>query len=320
MSEILNYVDGSKYSDSTIRTQKSIFKSVQKVNFNPYKITNSNINSLIIALKENNEKKYSDAYISTIISTLRIFNPTTLTKTATELGFKRRNKNNQLVIHSGAVIPAIKKMVTYCLEVLHDNFNPVLFSNYHEPVLLTKAEINTIIAVAIVTCTNIRISELMQLTVLNLYEIFGGQVIAIKFKKKFTSRTIEKMEPLFSNIYNLVLYAVGTILVMDQKLRETDFLQFVANPNDEIFSKQKLINTSQDTINKSLKQFYALVNEKKNEIALGLKIIRTLNTTTLLKYERPEVVAIFNRHNDPSTAFQYYNTPDTEGVMEALNL
>lgn len=314
-----SFRDSTKYSDGTLKTHRAIYKLVKNYGFDPYQISNSNINGLLTAIKTNDKnKRYTDSYMSIVISTLRVFNPETLTKSPASFGFNRK-KNNQFVIQSGKIVPAIEKLVTFCLTTLNENFSEILNETYRDSDL-TRAQTDMIVCVTLVTCTNLRVSELLQLTVLQLYNIYVGNIVSIKIKKKLKSVRISKFEPLFSNVYPLIMYAVANSLVKQSQLHKEEYSDFIANPTNSVYGLKSIITCGQDSINKKLIETYSILNSARPPIPLGLKIIRRLNTTKILKYDTPEVAAMFNRHADPTTAFKYYNIPDSETVMNSITL
>jgi len=327
------YRDSGRYSASTIQTHKAIFKLISSLGFDPYDINDRNVDAVKNAIIERGNvrnKKYTENYISIIISTLRTFNPTTLTKTSKYFGIRRQN-NDKRNIERGELLPTIRQLVTYSFESLQNYFGNTINNNYRE-LNMRRSELDTIIAICIILCTNIRTNEIFQLTMTNLYDIYVGNVVSIKFKKKHKSYIISKIEPLFSNVYPLLLKAIGTVLVMNNGvlrlsqsrsnniIAEREFSAFVTSPTDVPFNSKYVISCSSNSINKTIVEFVTLLGSKQRGVSIGLKMIRTLNNTQLLKHVSPEVVALFNRHDNIATAAMYYNLPDVRNVMDDLDV
>lgn len=335
MDESIPFRDAGKYSASTIKTHKAIFKLVKSVNFDPYAINDDNIERVLNAIKnrgdsEGKRKRYSRSYMSVVVSTLRAFNPTTLTKHASQLGLPREN-NDKRNIERGQLFPYAEKIIFNCIEKLYNKFGKFEFDSYRQT-NMTRVEIDTCIAVSLVLCTNMRSSEIFQLNMEHLFAILNRTPVTIYIKKKVEAYVVTTVEPLFSELYPSLVRAIGTVLVLNldhrnklnkhrtnNLIEKSDFTRFVMNPTEGAFRSKFVISCTDNAINKQLKVQFSLLRADDSSSA-GLNFIRTVNTTMLLKSTTAEVAALFNRHNSASTTTKYYNMPDMRGTMESLNV
>lgn len=335
MDESIPFRDTGRYSASTIITHKAIFKLVKKLNFDPYAIDDRNIENVLNAIKnygnsQAKQRRYSRSYMSVIVSTLRAFNPTTLSKHAAQLGLPREN-NDQRNIERGQLFPFAKQMIINSMQKLNDNFGKFEFDMYRQ-VNLSRVEIDSYIAVSLVLCTNMRGSEIFQLNMGHLLAILNKTPVTIRIKKKVDAYVVTTIDPLFSEIFPSLIRAIGTVLILNNEsehrlnvhrinntIAKKDFGSFVMNPTQDAFRSKYVISCSKNSINKKLKGDIVVLGANSRSSS-GLNFIRTVNTTLLLKSTTPEITALFNRHNSAATTLKYYNMPDVRGTMESLNV
>lgn len=161
------------------------------------------------------------------------------------------------------------------------------FCNYLQYTKYKTVKSDTALSVALSICTNLRMAELIQLSVEHLQDIARGKNIAIKIKKKQTSSII---------LTNKLLY-----------LHFLPFFLKLAN------STERVIKSSKSSINATFRE--KLISFDINNVLegsknlFGIQSVRRINTTELLTYNlNPKLVQLFNRHKNVSTCLQNYNT------------
>lgn len=146
--------------------------------------------------------------------------------------------------------------------------NPYMYPIIGKPILLTM-------------CTNLRLGELLQLTIDDLDKIGRGDQVSIKIKKR--KKTIQ-------------IIVIGKL-----------FEKFINFFKSDVKKNGKVIKYSHSFINKKIKtvleEYGALVQDIK-----GVQCLRKFNSSKLLQETTIENVANFNRHRNQNTTMNYYNT------------
>jgi integrase len=309
-------MDIGRYSSATLATHRSIIKRLKKLGIDADQVDNLNINTVLKSIADSRlPKKYTDAYMSIIVSVLRVRNRGRLTLKPHELGFQRVNRNN-LVEHATDV-PKIKLLQTQVLQSLANVYNKS--RNNEVDLGLDRSYLETLVAVGLVTSTNIRISELIQLKIKDLYRIRVGEDVAIHVKKKQGRQQIFTNSELYEKMYPYIIHAIAIRLVEDRLLYIRQFDEFCASPETSGLSGNRVISLHKGTLVKKIRQMYVIANGEAPTLSLGLKIFRTVNTSELLKNHAPEVAALFNGHVDINTAYGSYNLPDPTATLNSLN-
>lgn len=316
MSGARPLIDIGAYSSATLATHRSVIKRLGKLGINAVEVDNQNIRVVLKTIENSRlPRKYTDAYMSIIVSVLRVLNRGRLTLKPHELGFKRVNRNN-LVEHAKDV-PKIKLLQTQVLQSLANMYNKS--RNNEVDLRLEKSFLETLVAVGLVTSTNIRISELVQLTIKDLYRIRVGEDVAIHVKKKQGRQQIFTNSELYEKMYPYIIHALAIRLVEERLLDIKQFGEFCASPETSGLSGNRVISLHKGTLVKKIMQMYVIANGEAPTLSLGLKIFRTVNTSELLKNHAPEVAALFNGHVDINTAYGSYNLPDPTATLNSLN-
>lgn len=134
-------------------------------------------------------------------------------------------------------------------------------------------------AVAIAVSSNLRSSEIAQLTVKNLKEILDDAIVTIRIKKRLSAIRIEAIKSIVKTI-------------MDQ---------VQGNATNE-----KVIKCSVSVINENIKKKFIEFGGTAGT-PVGIQLIRSFNTSILFKYLQPDEMAKFNRHQNINTSSNYYN-------------
>lgn len=141
-----------------------------------------------------------------------------------------------------------------------------------------KYKHNARLAVLLTLITNLRSSELKQLTNEHINLIKSNKLVPIRIKKRLKSIKIIPI-PMFLQIYDSI-----------------------SKPTDGF-----ILTCSIKKINEILRlKFHEISNDKL--VHVGITAIRAFNTTILLEHLDPLQVAHFNRHVNPQTTLQYYNS------------
>jgi hypothetical protein len=160
----------------------------------------------------------------------------------------------------------------------------VYFCNYIYMAFACDIKTKTSLAVILSMCTNLRMSELLQLEPKHLQDIVDGKSIPIKIKKRQTSVHLLTNKHLFLHFLPYIYKFSGKVYI--------------------ITASKSAINQCFRNKLKSIDQQQILGNNK-----LGIQSVRRVNTTELL-YQKlnPKLVQLFNRHKNISTTMENYNT------------
>nr|WOZ57633.1 VLF-1 [Menippe mercenaria nudivirus] len=131
--------------------------------------------------------------------------------------------------------------------------------------------------VIITVATNLRISEILQLTKKHLQQILDNEIINIRIKKKKT----------------------GVKLLSHDWLLKA-MLKQLAHQGDEY----KLVQVSKSFINKTIRVH---MGDVPQNMKFGIHSIRKVNTTLLIEHGDLKIAQLFNRHNKKDVTRQYYN-------------
>ena len=152
---------------------------------------------------------------------------------------------------------------------------------------------DTSLSVVLTLCTNLRSSELKQLTYSHVRNILNRQSVPIRIKKKF--------KPTF------ILANIDMLQGFNDKI-----VEFAKLHGGE---KELLIQSTTSSINKhfrtacyNLAVKQNIIKEGDEFIHLGVQAIRKINTTALIESGSLKLAQLFNRHNNSQTTDLYYNT------------
>lgn len=180
--------------------------------------------------------------------------------------FKRNqvfDNNNML---SGNEEIAIKASILYFTNLFVTNIND-------------NALYYTSLAIQLVLCTNLRSSEIQQLTMYHLQQLVKNQTIAIRIKKKLKPIHIISNQEMLK----------ATIAILSERV---------------VNIHELLLKVSKVCINATFKAHTDLPKSSR----IGIQAIRKINTTILIKHGSLELASVFNRHTSKEMTDKYYNT------------
>lgn len=293
------FVDVTKYASSTLNVVKSHVKLIQKYGYDPKTITEDEFKSFVLKLRRNPEKKYTDAYITTILNSIRKINPS-FPLTAKMMGLKRRPKGVVKPILDAHVISVISEMIAKSFDVID---NPEFYLNE------TKSFYDANLAICLVDLTNLRTNEAMQITERNLYEIAAGNPINIKIKKKDSPTTIMTLQTVFS------VYFEKMIKCMHYRNEKFN----MATDEKFKYKLDRVISCSRSIVNDYIKKFLVAHNCVK-KYNYGLRSIRYFNNIKMIEDEKFDLVTKFNRHKETATTINNYNpVQPVEGMNKMMD-
>lgn len=170
----------------------------------------------------------------------------------------------------------------------------------------------TALAVALTMATNLRISELQQLTFAHIFQILNKQPVDIRIKKKKSSIKITAnmdfllaiskiLEPVYKNDNQKLLLN----RVSNSSINNTFKQYFLQLKYPKVIFKPKY--------KKNANLLYK--NVQFNVPTLGIQIIRKINTTILIQNGSLELARVFNRHTRTTVTQTYYNTKNFQHVL-----
>lgn len=155
----------------------------------------------------------------------------------------------------------------------------------------------TAIVVWLTMCSNLRSSELVQITFQHVDKILACKPVQIKTKKRITSVVIVFIRPLFDQYFEYVY----------------NYHRYVLNTKEKrVILTRKLITISDTTFNQIIRtNLIKLSKVRKINIHnqnFGIQCIRRLNTTLLSNKLSEKDVMSFNRHRSAYVSRTHYNT------------
>lgn len=157
----------------------------------------------------------------------------------------------------------------------------------------TPEEFNKIApAVLMCICTNLRMGELLQLRRSNLDQIYSGDLVQIKIKKRARLMHIIGIPPLLDR-FKAYFYSICD---RDPEARDCK-------------DAGRLIQHPPSVINKIIRRELNIRGGDLREL-FGIQCLRAFNTTRLLASSdiSAENVAKFNRHRNVNTTIKFYST------------
>ncbi|UVT30844.1 VLF-1a [Penaeus vannamei nudivirus] len=166
----------------------------------------------------------------------------------------------------------IKDMIEYFISYLFDKVPSVN---------LTFKDVA--IAIYITLATNLRISEIKQLTKKHIIQMMNDEIVTIRIKKK------RKPIKIMANKKMLDKF------LFNQKIKTLD-------------DNQPLIRISKSLINETIRKYISTKTSITENQKFGIQSIRKVNTTIIIQSLNLQVAQNFNRHSNANTTFHHYNT------------
>lgn len=278
------YFDITKQALSTIKLRRSHLRKIESAGYNVCEMTNDDVIDFIKQLQRSGKVK--DSYLSTIISTIRSVNQN-ITITGKSLKLKRLSSKPS---YSNNDVTAIK-------EFLKDSI--IFLVTYQEP--QTRSEFDAKLAAVLVFLTNLRASEILQLSITDLERIKNNQNINIKIKNRNLPLKIIKLDEIFNRLYPYIIENLAR--------RNTIY-------DNDLTSEQKtkVITTSIVAINSFIKFQLTINSSKFSEIKTGLQIIRKFTTSRFIENDLLSDAQNINRHRDQNVTIDNYNLIKTEDL------
>ncbi|KAG8148365.1 uncharacterized LOC118063714 [Chelonus insularis] len=279
------------YRDMTIETQTTHFAKLRQLNIDPLSLTDKTVSEALHLLKKSGrpDKELSNAYINSIYSTMKRINPA-LSTSASKLGFPRKNRktviDDRLDLHHG-----IKQMLTTIIKYVAN------FTTVEPRKIESRRVIDTIIASILTLLTNLRSTELFKLQLKHLEMISQDTPITINTKCQSHVITVMKIKPLYD-----LLYPKLKNIILSRELKFN--LDYLEDPKSITRDESNIILLSckNDTINKTFYELYIRINQKRPNVTLGLKTIRSFNLTLMMDpddfLEHQEVWKKFKEQNE----------------------
>lgn len=139
------------------------------------------------------------------------------------------------------------------------------------------------LAVALTIATNLRSSELQQLSYNNLEQMLAGQTIPIRIKKK--SRPLH--------------------ILVNREMMKGILRRLMSTQHN---NNERILKYSSVSINRRFRAMVIQHEPSTKHLPLGIQAIRKINTTILIEHGSIDLARVFNRHNSRQTTAQYYNT------------
>ncbi|KAG6558535.1 very late factor 1b-2, bracovirus particle protein [Microplitis demolitor] len=260
-----------QYREMTIETQKIHKAKLAKLKIEISQLNNSNIEEYLNKIKMDgrSSKELSNSYVNAIYSTVKLLNPS-LTKTASEMKYLRRSRRVPVEEYLDTVL-GVKQLIEKIKQYTES------FINIDERKIESRRKIDTIIAITVTMLTNLRTTELLQLEIKHLYQIAQKKPITLKLSYNKEQRIdILLTETISSSMYkNIINMVLSREIWCDNSFNNTSQIKQ---------SCIKLISCKNDTINKTFSEFYVQINSKKPKLTLGLKTIRSCNSTRLVQH------------------------------------
>lgn len=264
------YANSKKISKNTLLLRQSHIYTIQNYGYDPKTMTKEEFKEFCTRIKA--DRNIKDSYLATIITTIRAINPT-INISAKQLNLKRKNIPQILKLQETS---AIESLITNSIEYIRSGI-------YNE----SKLNSETKLAIIMTFMTNLRISELLQLTIQDLNRIKNQERITIKVKRQFEPVSIIKFGKLFDDIYPSIIKYI--------------------NYRNSQFNSNKLISISSSAINANIKRI--LSPSMRDHIKIGLRLIRIYTTTKLIDNNNIGLSQIINRHANQNVTLDNYNMP-----------
>nr|CAR40190.1 putative VLF-1 protein [Chelonus inanitus] len=293
----LPYYDQLAYRPSTIKTHEAHLKKLKQLNIVVSKITNNNVEEVLKYIQKSSPsgKEFSIAYINSIYASIKRENPN-VTK---HIEYLDRYQSNPLAVNDEKILDGMKNLIIDTVKNVRDFVD----GKYTE--MESKRLIDTRLAILLTLLTNLRSSELLQLRIKHLHMIDREQTVSIRAKHRIESIKILKMGKLFDLLYPMIIKVVMKRDKLDQHCSLNDLINNTINNSE--YNEVLLISSQSDSINKTLRELYANVNQSEPSTALGLKIIRSLNTTLMVQHNELALAQNINRHKDINVTLRHYN-------------
>ena len=245
----------------------------------------------------------TDRYKATILKRLNKLHP----EIATNIKFKSSKRQNIKNFDTRAIKLLLTHSIQFLVKLKDEKINEIKS--------ITRGKIESVVAIALAYCTNLRTNELLTLTVLDLWKILNTQQVSIRIKKR-EQRTVVAALSVYKKMYPYIIYALAEsydMIDFTERVRfktKLEYTNFLEAPQESVIATWKAFTVCKTTINSEIRSAYILLNENLPKFTLGLKSIRKLNTTALLDLGEAQMAAFFNRHANTSTAETYYNESD----------
>ncbi|KAG6558456.1 very late factor 1, bracovirus capsid protein [Microplitis demolitor] len=298
------YVNELIYHKSTLKTHNAHLKKLKDLNIDPLSLTDKTISDKLMDIKKSgsNGKELSIHYINGIYATIKRIQPS-LTKSRRDLGLRSKNSGKSTKRSTDVFIGTKNLLTTIVRDVKRLN---TVESYKADP----RRIIDTKIAIVLTLLTNLRSSELLQLRVKHIDLIKRELPLSIRTKHRNTSIKILKMAKLFDVLYPKVIKMALSRDGLYTKSLDTDFETQIKN--NPVIQNTLLVSCKVDTINKVMRQIYENVNGMQPSVALGLKSIRSLNTTIMINHKELLLAQTLNRHKDVNVTLKHYNCSSFE--------
>lgn len=231
-------------------------KLLQYNKVNILTLNDTNIETTLRNLTTRKNKPLGDNYIIALLSTIKKFNKdVTLKPSKLNLNTVRKNKTPANENRRG-ILNVIKYTYSLNMETLQ--------------LISTTSNYDIYIAILMLTATNINISDLFDLNLIQFKQLIDTDILIL-------SKKIIKMQHLFA----LALPIIKNLVILRTE-------KFKNHPTFQMKPKftTHIITCTPDVLNKKLKELYTMINftEDSSELSLGLNYFSFKHPNLILAY------------------------------------
>ncbi len=275
--QLLPYVDPNVKSAGFVKGIRYVQKLLNDHNpaLNIYTVTNEELHEVILQKRTKYGQPLASNSINYIISIARRCNPDII---LTQNDFP---KHKVVTNYTADDELCIQKTILFFIDILKLDLTEEYIKN-------NRVLIDTAIAILLCVSSNLRSSEIAQMTVQNYEQILNCQPVSIRIKKRAQSSIILANTAMLLRFHEVLMFIV--------RMRKS----------------QKLIASTIVAINSKFRKILFTIcesNDKKLNIdKFGIHCVRKINTTIIIANTNDlEVAKLFNRHKSTATT-QFYNT------------
>jgi hypothetical protein len=301
------------YATSTITSQNSRKRFVQKM---LAMLQNNNPPDIEID-RYLNTQNVSDEYKVAIIKTYQQMYPT---NNIPDLKKYRNSKKKAPIADRENLKIGIELLLTTAARFLVD-LKHLKLNTAHQ---YSSSYIETMVAICITAVTNLRSNEVLNLSILDLGKMLRGERISIRIKAR-QHLTAVIPHPRYKDMYPYIINALAESY--DVRKSDKTYTQrflvpnaketFIKNPDSSELATSKAFLSTSTIINRNISNIYLNLT-KKAQKNIGLKAIRTYNTTSIINAGSTEIAQIFNRHSTKHITETYYNLPAPISEVNAI--
>ena len=295
MNNTQPFIDTTIKTDAHYKSLKYVQKILEKYDTTIDTLTDEKLTEIIKNYRTKTNQPLAYGSVNCLLSTIKKEKPTIkLTTYKLELMskinylYKISSKNEEII--KTIIIKYVKMLYTY----------PINEEYYKKYAVL----LDTSLSVVLTLCTNLRSSELKQLTYSYVRNILNRQSVPIRIKKK--------LKPTF------ILANIDMLQGFNEKIVEFAKL----HGGDKAILIQSTISSTNKHFRKSCYNLAVkkqIIQDGEEFIHLGVQAIRKINTTALIESGSLKLAQLFNRHRNSQTTDLYYNTGNyMSGKMNTL--